>query len=207
MKEGDRIGDEGVEFDQFVNMNKEPITPASNQRLSKARTVCTSPLRQPHTARLPSETSQRVRDSMMSVFQRIAMIEAGLAPFEDLGQGIQEALQRLFGDDLTARDMMMVESIIKTFSRVLLAEYGRHCAKGDDHHQGNECRRDSGTYSWEEQEAAATGNVNVQHDDHSAEEASSLGFPEENDNEIRVAEELGGGNVPEWSLGSGNGSS
>ncbi|KAI4117718.1 MAG: hypothetical protein LQ345_002112 [Seirophora villosa] len=137
-------------------MNKEPITPASNQRLSKARTVCTSPLHQPHTARLPSETSQR------------------------------EALQRLFGDDLTARDMMMVESIIKTFSRILLGEYGRHCAKGDDHHQGNECRRDNDTYSQEEQAAAATGNVDVQYNNHNV-EASSLSFPEENDNEISVA--------------------
>ncbi|KAI4086184.1 MAG: hypothetical protein LQ344_007759 [Seirophora lacunosa] len=132
------------------------------------------------------------------------MIEAGLAPFEDL---VQEALQRLLGDDITARDMMMVESIIKTFSRILLGEYGRHCAKGDDHHPGDECRRDSDTYSQEEQAAAATGNVDVQHNNHNAEEASSLGFPEENDNEISVAEEMGGGSVPERSLESGNGPS
>lgn len=64
---------------------------------------------------------------------------------------------------------MMVESIIKTFSRILLGEYGRHCAKGDDHHPGDECRRDSDTYSQEEQAAAATGNVDVQHNNHNAE--------------------------------------
>ncbi|KAL8966883.1 MAG: hypothetical protein Q9197_005740 [Variospora fuerteventurae] len=100
---------------------------------------------------------------MVSVSQKIARIEAGLAPFEDLGQGVQDALQQLFGDDLTARDLMMVEGIIRDFSRLLLGEYERHRVKGDDHLQGNE-KQVINSDGWSQEKEVA-----VQHKKHDAE--------------------------------------
>ncbi|KAL8986591.1 MAG: hypothetical protein Q9177_004131 [Variospora cf. flavescens] len=119
-------------------MSKEATPPTSNHRPSQARRVCTSPEQQPHTGRLPSQTAQRIRD-------------------------MQDALQQLFGDDLTARDMMMVEGIIRDFSRLLLGEYERHRVKGNNHHQGNE-KQVMNSDGWSQEKEVA-----VQHEKHDAE--------------------------------------